>query len=200
MDIQCKLTVPKENDGGRYKYRSAEDILAKVKTLLEASGAALTLEDAVEMVGSRIYIKATASLYDADDGTLIKSVSAYAREEENNKGMSQAQITGAASSYARKYALNGLFAIDNTDDPDTPEYQNPEPVTKKEKKQAAKEPKAETLSSLAEILFENGIMPEAFAKAVCHKDDFNALTQAEINYAVRNTTYAIEKYYKSIGQ
>jgi hypothetical protein len=123
IDIQSKLKAPKGqyNSFGRYNYRSAEDILEAAKPLLFEAGCQLTLSDAVEECGGRIYVKATAELADTDTGEAV-SVSAYAREAENKKGMDDSQITGTASSYARKYALNGLFLIDDTKDSDTDEY------------------------------------------------------------------------------
>jgi hypothetical protein len=114
--IQQKLKAPKGNVNsfGNYKYRSCEDILEAVKPLLDKT--TLVLSDEMVQVGDRYYVKATAALM--GDGKLV-SVTAYAREAEEKKGMDAAQITGSASSYARKYALNGLFAIDDTKDADT---------------------------------------------------------------------------------
>ena len=122
MRIQGKLKAPKGNYNsfGKYKYRSCEDILEAVKPLLAEEGLALTLSDEIEQIGDRYYVRATASLYENDN--LIGIVSAYAREEDAKKGMDASQITGTASSYARKYALNGLFLIDDTKDADTDEY------------------------------------------------------------------------------
>lgn len=121
--IQTALNAPKDkyNKFGGYAYRSCEGILAAVKPLLAAQKCALTLSDTVETIGGRVYIRAVATLRDTEAGVSV-DVSAYAREDENKKGMDGAQITGAASSYARKYALNGLFAIDDTKDADTDEY------------------------------------------------------------------------------
>jgi len=117
--IQSSLKAPKgqTNKFGGYKYRSCEDILTAVKPLLAEWGCALLLHDAIVEVGGRVYVKATASLMDNDSDGII-SAPALAREAEVKKGMDDAQITGSASSYARKYALNGLFAIDDTRDPD----------------------------------------------------------------------------------
>jgi len=114
--IQKELKAPKSNLNkfGNYKYRSAEDILEAVKPLLE--GSTITLTDEMVQVGERYYVKATATLTSEDKSF---STSAYAREAETKKGMDDAQITGSASSYARKYALNGLFAIADNDDPDS---------------------------------------------------------------------------------
>ena len=118
--VQQALKAPKNqrNNFGNYNYRSCEDILEAVKPLLIANDLALTISDEMVEVGGRIYVRATAILYQTvGDGRVF--VSAYAREEETKKGMDAAQITGSASSYARKYALNGLFCIDDTKDPDS---------------------------------------------------------------------------------
>jgi len=118
VKIQAELKAPKgqTNNFGKYKYRSAEDIIEAVKPILFKYDTALVISDEVVLVGDRIYIKATARLLDGTDENI--SVNGWAREEEVKKGMDSAQITGAASSYARKYALNGLFAIDDTKDAD----------------------------------------------------------------------------------
>ena len=116
-EIQNSLKVPKEQENkfGGYKYRSAEDIQEKVKPLLQKYETTLYLSDEIELIGDRTYVKATATLTDGEDCIVS---TAYAREPEAVKGQSEAQITGASSSYARKYALNGLFQLDDTKDPD----------------------------------------------------------------------------------
>ena len=121
--IQAELKAPKGqyNSFGKYHYRSAESILEAVKPLLAKYGAELTLSDDIIEVGGRIYVKATARI---TDGTENVVTNAFAREPEDKKGMDSSQITGTASSYARKYALNGLFLIDDTKDADTDEYHN----------------------------------------------------------------------------
>ena len=118
--VQRELKAPKGqmNAFGNYKYRSCEDILEAVKPLVHTQGCYLTISDEVVMLGERFYVKATATFTSAYDEHAIE-VSSYAREALVKKGMDEAQITGSASSYARKYALNGLFAIDDTKDPDT---------------------------------------------------------------------------------
>ena len=123
MKIQQELKAPKNqfNSFGKYKYRSCEDILEAVKPLLSKYTAQLTLSDEIVQIGDRVYVKATASI---TDGLVITEVTAYAREPIEKKGMDESQITGTASSYARKYALNGLFLIDDTKDADTDEYKN----------------------------------------------------------------------------
>lgn len=121
MAIQAELKAPKGqyNSFGKYKYRSAEDILESVKPLCHKNDSILTLSDTLENIGDRYYIKATAKLITPDS---TFEVTAYAREDESKKGMDGSQITGTASSYARKYALNGLFCIDDTKDADTDAY------------------------------------------------------------------------------
>lgn len=118
--IQQTLSVPKNqyNSFGKYKYRSCEDILEGIKPCLKATDTALTVTDEIVEIGGRIYVMATAVLRDCEDGSEIKNT-AYAREEESKKGMDASQVTGTASSYARKYALNGLFCIDDVRDADT---------------------------------------------------------------------------------
>lgn len=116
--IQSMLKAPKGqyNSFGKYNYRSCEDILEGVKPLLSEQELILTIADSIEMIGDRYYVKATATL---SDGTNSISTSAYARESLDKKGMDSSQVTGATSSYARKYALNGLLCIDDTKDADT---------------------------------------------------------------------------------
>lgn len=122
--IQQELKAPKGqfNSFGKYKYRSCEDILEAVKPLLDKYQVALTLSDEITEVGSRIYVRATANLFDGESEEAYTNV-AWAREDDVKKGMDGSQITGTASSYARKYCLNGLFLIDDTKDADTDEYQ-----------------------------------------------------------------------------
>lgn len=120
MEIQKALNVPKGNYNafGKYKYRSCEDILEAVKPILQKNKTTLILSDSIEFIGDRHYIKATVTLYDLEKDESI-TATAYAREELTKKGMDASQITGCASSYARKYALNGLFCIDDVKDADT---------------------------------------------------------------------------------
>lgn len=143
--IQKELNAPKNqrNNFGGYNYRSAEDILEAVKPLLD--GALLLLTDEIVLIGDRYYVKANAYF---EDGDFQRITTAYAREPENKKGMDEPQITGTASSYARKYALNGLFCIDDNKDADTDEYQE------QTKSAPTKTVKAEptTKSSVEEII------------------------------------------------
>ncbi len=132
INIQQKLKAPKnqKNSFGNYMYRSAEDILEAVKPLLKENELSLIINDEIIAIEHRFYVKATANLFDKEC-KLIASTSAFAREEETKKGQDGSQVTGASSSYARKYALNGLFAIDDTKDADATNTHDKE--VKKEK-------------------------------------------------------------------
>ena len=140
MNIQQELKAPKGqyNDFGKYAYRSCEDILEAVKPLLKREKVVLTISDELQYIGNRYYIKATATLIDTESEATISN-SAYAREEETKKGMDGSQITGASSSYARKYALNGLFGIDDNKDSDTTNISSKEDEPKEEKKASPKQ-------------------------------------------------------------
>jgi hypothetical protein len=117
--IQATLKAPKNqyNSFGKYNYRSAEDILEAVKPLAAENKAVLVVQDVLQQVGDRYYVMAQATLFDTESSESVAST-AYAREPDEKKGMDSSQITGCASSYARKYALNGLFSIDDTKDND----------------------------------------------------------------------------------
>ncbi|QRZ32188.1 ERF family protein [Lactococcus cremoris] len=120
IKVQSELKAPKgqRNTFGNYNYRSAEDILEAVKPLLSEQGLLMTITDIIEQIGERYYIQAKVILTDGEDTV---EVTGYARESLNKKGMDDSQITGTASSYARKYAMNGLFLIDDTKDSDSNE-------------------------------------------------------------------------------
>ena len=148
LAIQAELKAPKNlyNKFGGYNYRNAEGILEAVKPLLKKYGATLIISDEIVEVGGRIYVKATAMLKDSEGKETDSLLSlggiystAYAREPESKKGMDESQITGSTSSYARKYALNGLFLLDDTKDADTDEYH--EQTNKPAPKKKAPEPK-----------------------------------------------------------
>lgn len=121
--VQSELKAPKGqyNSFGKYKYRSCEDILEAVKPLNAKHGVVLTVGDEVVEISNRFYVKATATLVDIESGEKVTNT-ALAREDDAKKGMDGSQITGTASSYARKYCLNGLYCIDDTKDADTDEY------------------------------------------------------------------------------
>ena len=172
--IQIELKAPKSqyNKFGKYKYRSTEDILKAVKPLLDKYGDSLDLSDEPVLVGDWHYIKATAAFKDKEGNTT--TVTGYARESANKKGMDDSQITGTASSYARKYALNGLFLIDDTKDADTDEYhQQQQPG----KHQTAKN---NTKAELAKVLGEYRVLLPKAAEA------FNTTT-SEVEKQVKVT-------------
>src|SRR5690625_4528973 len=137
IKVKKELIAPKSNfnNFGKYKYRSAEDILEAAKPLNAKNGLLLTLTDEPILIGEWHYIKATAILSNGEESL---RVSAYARESETKKGMDHSQITGTASSYARKYALNGLYLIDDTKDADTSEYQYTQTKQPKQQKEPSK--------------------------------------------------------------
>ena len=156
IEIQSELKAPKNqwNKFGEYHYRSAEDILEAAKKILPQKGCYLTITDTIEMIGNRIYVVATATLTNSEGQSV--STKAYAREEENKKGMDAAQITGSASSYARKYALNGLFCIDDTKDPDVTNKHGKEEEVKKTAPatKATPAPQQKVELSLSELLID----------------------------------------------
>jgi len=137
ITIQKTLKAPKGqwNKFSSFYYRSAEDILEAVKPLNADQGLLLTVTDEPILIGDWHYIKATANI---TDGENTHTVTAYARESENKKGMDHSQVTGTASSYARKYALNGLYLIDDTKDADTSEYQYTQTKQPKQQKEPSK--------------------------------------------------------------
>lgn len=181
--VQSALKAPKSqyNSFGKYKYRNCEDILEAVKPLLQEQGLFLTICDDIQLVGTRFYVKATATI---TDGQNSLSNSAFAREAEKKSGMDESQITGAASSYARKYALNGLFAIDDTKDAD---YLNQ--GEKKSKK--AEEPKASAIAKIyaAQSIGELTMLFNDFTSLHNDTDFMSACTQRK-NQIKQSTTNA----------
>lgn len=175
-NVQAALKAPKGqyNSFGKYKYRSCEDIVESVKPLLKQNGLLLTMTDEIRNIEGRFYVAATAAIIDIADGNSIMAT-AYAREEETKKGMDGSQVTGASSSYARKYALNGLFAIDDNKDSDTTNVGDQEHNTehKTEFKNEAKQktPRQMLIARLNEL----NIDVNAYAKA----NNLNGKTDAE---------------------
>ena len=170
IKIQSELKAPKNqnNTFGKYKYRSCEDILEAVKPLLSREGLLLTLTDTIEQIGNRFYVKAKVTL---TDGTETVENTAYAREEETKKGMDGPQVTGTSSSYARKYALNGLFCIDDTKDADTDEYKT-ETVERNKAQENMKrmeEQKYKTLTDLSHKAKGDGITGEDIKNIITFK-------------------------------
>lgn len=186
LAIQIELKAPKNqyNSFGKYKYRNCEDILEAVKPLCLKNKAVLTISDEIKNENGRFYVKAIATLHDTEsDETIL--VSAFAREVENKTGMDGSQVTGASSSYARKYALNGLFAIDDTKDSDTTNTgdkgeekpKNGQAVEKKETK-----PQKAIEKQLKELAEEHGYELEDI-RISCQeyfKKSINELTDEEL--------------------
>ena len=182
LQIQSKLKAPKGqyNEFGKYKYRSCEDILEALKPLLAEVKAAVTLNDEIVQVGERIYIKATASFIDIEDKQTI-TTTAYAREEETKKGMDGSQITGASSSYARKYALNGLFAIDDNKDSDTTNNQGDSTDKPNTSNKSNAELSEAQIKRLFAIAYSAGINKEKVEKQIkgSFKKDVKDLNRSE---------------------
>ena len=155
-EVQSRLKAPKNqfNKFGGYSYRSCEDILEALKPILHDCGATLVISDEIVQIGERYYVKATANFINCENGEKINN-SAYAREEESKKGMDGSQVTGASSSYARKYALNGLFDIDDTKDSDaTNTHGKAEPKNDTPKKDTPKKASAYQVKRLKKDLSE----------------------------------------------
>ena len=173
-NVQAALKAPKGqyNSFGKYKYRSCEDIVESVKPLLKQNGLLLTMSDDIRHIEGRFYVVATATIIDVADGKSIEST-AYAREEENKKGMDGSQVTGASSSYARKYALNGLFAIDDNKDSDSTNTHGHDAETTQVSQETPKQktPRQQLIARLNEL----GIDVNAYAKA----NNLNGKTDAE---------------------
>ena len=196
LAIQTKLKAPKGqyNSFGKYSYRSAEDILEAVKPLNAEQGVLLTITDEIKEIGGRVYVVATATV---SDGTDTLQVSAFAREPENKKGMDDSQITGATSSYARKYALNGLYAIDDNKDADTDEHkqqQDNAPKKQQAQKQQQKQQQQEQgftekeLHELVEKYVRNiealGVDRAKLIEFVCNKHSVGNLFDLKPNILV----------------
>lgn len=174
IQIQSQLKAPKKNRNsfGGYNYRSCEDILEAVKPICHSLNCWINICDEIVEVGGRVYVKATATIFNEQGQSF--SASAYAREEESKKGMDAAQITGSASSYARKYALNGLLAIDDTKDADSDEL-NP---NYKSKPASQSQPQRKTIGAaeLDDVTKCNSLLEWAYNeyKKATDKESFNA--------------------------
>ena len=170
-DIQSQISVTKSNYNsfGKYSYRSAEDILEAAKPVCKANGCVLTVKDEMVALEDRFYVKAIATLTDIDSLETIE-VTAFAREEENKKGMDSSQVTGATSSYARKYALNGLFNLDDNKDADTDAYT--ETQRKAQKQEADAKIKAQAQADLPLSKDEEEILIRLIQTAP-GKDDYD---------------------------
>jgi hypothetical protein len=173
MNIQRDLKAPKNqfNAFGKYKYRSCEDILEAVKPLLVENKMTLVISDSIEGVNQKNYVKATVVLTDVENGDKIESA-AYAREADNKKGMDDSQITGATSSYARKYALNGLFGIDDSKDADSTNTHGKEAKTKPPKKKSTKTVSEDEILEIEKLISDVGVDKAKFQKWL--KSKYNA--------------------------
>src|SRR6056297_2638097 len=185
MNIQSELKAPKGqmNKFGGYKYRSCEDIIETVKQLLKKNNCILTLSDELINLGDRYYVQATATLSDVkeDDRIVTK---ALAREDENKKGMDKAQITGSASSYARKYALNGLLGIDDTKDSDATNDHGKSNSKSKSKPKKVKKISEDEILEIEKLLSDTKSDKDKFLKWL--KSKFNASKiedLAQVDYA-----------------
>lgn len=182
--IQLNLIAPKNqyNNFGKYNYRSCEDILEGLKPCLQETKTAVTVNDEIVQIGDRYYIKATATLFDCETGESVSNT-AYAREEESKKGMDASQVTGATSSYARKYALNGLFCIDDVKDADTRDNRQEEAKKQKEDEAETKEIENMKISNVkADVLHkrckDEGV-DEGKILALYKVSDFSELTEKQ---------------------
>lgn len=183
MRIQVELKAPKNlyNSFGKYHYRNAEGIQEALKPMEKLYGVFTSLSDKMVEVGGRIYVEATATITDIESAESI-SVTAYAREALEKKGMDESQITGATSSYARKYALNGLFLLDDTKDTDSEEYQSAGKQTTKTVSAPKSEP--DYRSMLRDLIKDMNLDAASIANA-CHlkKDSTDAEWKAAFEYA-----------------
>ena len=182
IEVQSKLKAPKSqfNKFGNYAYRNCEDILEALKPILKEVGATIIISDEVIPVNERYYVKATVKFIDTETGDMVEA-SANAREEDNKKGMDSSQLTGSTSSYARKYALNGLFAIDDTKDSDFTNTHNKE--DKKKTLEVISEAQAKRMYMLAK-----GKDPDVIKQILSNagfnasrditKDKYNAICEA----------------------
>ena len=186
-EIQRKMNVPKDkhNDFGGYDYRSAESILNEFKKFSEEYKVALTLNDAVEEIAGRVYVKCTAILFDCENSGTI-CTDGYAREPETKPKMDESQVTGSTSSYARKYAMNALFLLDDVKDPDTNEYAKQTGADKKsggKKEQKANDGKI-TQGQIKELrkIFEKNKIDEVKAIAGYSAQKIEDLTQQQYGW------------------
>lgn len=193
-DVQARLKAPKGqfNSFGKYRYRSCEDIVESVKPLLTEHGLALVMSDTIVETGGRVYVQATVTISDGDTEV---SASGFAREEENKKGMDGSQVTGAASSYARKYALNGLFCIDDGKDSDATNthgnYTKPERITAPPVKDGNIKPQVdeETMDKAIAFIQNSKNPQQAYAMSV-EKYTFTPEQDSELLETVNKTVVA----------
>lgn len=179
VGVQSQMKAPKNlrNTFGGYNYRNAEQIFEAFKPFGAQLGLALTVTDEVIQIGTAVYVKATATLFDMECPADRISVSALAREPENKKGMDAAQVTGATSSYARKYALNGLFLLDDTKDPDSDEYRVQDENMQKKKKQQKDPVCTKLIAEITALMMSKGYPVTQKAAAQLDSMDVEALKE-----------------------
>lgn len=190
MNIQNELKAPKNqyNSFGKYKYRSCEDILEAVKPINKKYNAVLVIKDEIQQIGDRYYVKATAILADTEKpGESIIS-SAYARENDAKTGMDTSQLTGATSSYARKYCLNGLFNIDDTKDADTEAFTKQSAPKKTAQAQASAAAELESIMATIKDTNGNALNVVSYLFKKFEKTSVQDLTAEEIAEAKKELT------------
>lgn len=180
LALQTELKAPKGqyNTFGKYKYRSCEDILEGIKPLLKSEKVIILLSDKIIQISNRYYVESTATIIDIETGE-EKSVTALARESEDKKGMDSSQVTGSTSSYARKYALNGLLCIDDTKDSDTDEEKKIMLNNDKKEKEETEEMKKEIIKELVLLVKKHNIEGEKVSKYI--NKTFKKNTTNELN-------------------
>ena len=191
MLIQASLKCPKnqKNAFGWYNYRSCEDILEAVKPLLYDTQTTLTVSDEMVAIGDRIYVKAIATLKDSESGEIIEQNVAFARESESKKWMDEAQITGASSSYARKYALNWLFLLDDVKDPDATNTHWKEEKTEKKSDTKKANPQWWFQKAISNVDYMKQCLDEEdFIKKVKSKYDVDVIVEEQLREAYKNAT------------
>ena len=188
LEIQTELKAPKSqyNSFGNYKYRNCEDILEALKPLLAKVKAAVVITDEIVNIAQRFYVKATVRLINVENEEVIET-SAYAREPENKKGLDESQITGSTSSYARKYALNAMFAIDDTKDSDYAPDSNSKPLIKEKTNNVSRETLIKINKSIDKYATLTNKTPEEVLAVMC--DRYHITSIENISEIVGKTIY-----------
>ena len=188
LEIQTELKAPKSqyNSFGKYKYRNCEDILEALKPLLAKVKAAVVITDEIVNIAQRFYVKATVRLINVENEEVIET-SAYAREPENKKGLDESQITGSTSSYARKYALNAMFAIDDTKDSDYAPDSNSKPLIKEKNNNVSRETLLKINKSIDKYATLTNKTPEEVLAVMC--DRYHITSIENISEIVGKTIY-----------
>lgn len=199
--VQCELKAPKGqfNKFGNYSYRNREDILEALKPLLLKYSCTLLESDTVVNIGGRFYVQATAKIYCFESCEFLE-VTSFAREEETKKGMDGSQITGSSSSYARKYALNGLFAIDDVKDADSMDNKKEEPVNQLPPAQAQKPVETITLEWTNTINGINSVQRANDVLEIMQAENVNGATKKLLVSVCKNKGYSFNSETKQFFQ